>query len=1272
MYHVTGVRMRYVGFMGLAVLAAAGTGAFGDTPAVWDGSPNNWSSALHWSSNPNVPNNGTPPGSLYDVTVTSGTVTLDINPTIQVFTFTGGLLNGAGNLTVLGSMNWSNSATLGGSGNITTTDLTMTTYANMSGTGSLTSTGANSTWNAPGGYIVTLAAGNTYTNQGTLTINTASSPLWTGGTFNNSGSSALVTAGAPTINSMFNNTGSVSASNGTLSLSGGGTDTGNYSTSGAGNISLTGGTRVFNAGASVSSGTLTVNGGALTLNSAVPSSISNLNLMSGTINGTGNATVAGTLSWSGAGPGISTIGGSAAISAGNVAITTYVTMNGTSSLTATGANSSWNAPGGYTVTLAAGNMFTNQGTLTINTTSSPSWNGGTFNNSGSLALATAGLPTISSTFNNSGSVSASNGTLSLSGNGTDTGSYSTSGSGVVSLTGGTRVFNTGASVSSGTLTVNGGTLSFNSATPNSISNLSFISGTINGTGNATLVGTLSWGNSGSPAGATIGGNVSISGGNVAITTYAAMNGTSSVTATGANSSWNPTGGYIVTMALGNTFANQGTMTINTGSSPQWNGGTFNNSGTLNNVGAGNALISSTFNNSGAVSASNGTLSLSGNGTDTGSYSTSGAGIVSLTGGTRVFTTGASVSGGTLTVNGGTLSLNSATPNSISNLSFIGGMINGTGNATVTGTLTWGNSGSLSGATIGGNVSFSGGNVAITTYAAMNGTSSVTATGANSSWNPTGAYIVTLAAGNTFTNQGTLTINTASSPQWNGGTFNNSGTLTNVGAGISLISSTFNNSGAVSAANGTLSLGGGGTDTGSYSTSGTGVVSLTGGTRVFNTGASVSSGTLTLNGATLTLNSATPNSISNMNFLGGTINGTGNATVAGIFSWGNSGSLSGATIGGSASITGGIAITTYAAMTGTSSVTATGANSSWNPTGAYIVTLAAGNTFTNQGTLTINTASNPQWNGGTFNNSGSLVQTGAGGPSISSVFENSGSVTVTHGVLSLTGGDGGATTGTFSVGSGATLNLSGGYTLSGAANFSGAGTMNFNAGTNKTFTGVNVAAVTIAGSTSLQVTTNGAASGTSKMTSLTIAGGTNGWTGKLDLTNNRMVLEPNPAASHATALANAQNQVGYGNALGGGIFSTTLPANMGMAVVDNGALFAPLATFGGVAVDANSILVGEELLGDANIDGRVDLTDLSTVLNNFGSTTPAWTSGNFDGATKIDLTDLSDVLNDFGQTDPNASVVAGAGGAVAAAAPEPMSLAVLGAGAVALAGRRRKG
>ncbi|MGN6371126.1 MAG: polysaccharide lyase family protein, partial [Phycisphaerae bacterium] len=73
------------------------------------------------------------------------------------------------------------------------------------------------------------------------------------------------------------------------------------------------------------------------------------------------------------------------------------------------------------------------------------------------------------------------------------------------------------------------------------------------------------------------------------------------------------------------------------------------------------------------------------------------------------------------------------------------------------------------------------------------------------------------------------------------------------------------------------------------------------------------------------------------------------------------------------------------------------------------------------------------------------------------------------------------------------------------------------------------------------------------------------------------------------------------------------------------------------------LQGTALAGDANLDGQVDLTDLSVVLNHFGEGTGSWLEGNFHGGATVDLTDLSDVLDHFGEGSGGAA----AGGRVAA-------------------------
>ena len=177
------------------------------------------------------------------------------------------------------------------------------------------------------------------------------------------------------------------------------------------------------------------------------------------------------------------------------------------------------------------------------------------------------------------------------------------------------------------------------------------------------------------------------------------------------------------------------------------------------------------------------------------------------------------------------------------------------------------------------------------------------------------------------------------------------------------------------------------------------------------------------------------------------------------------------------------------------------------------------------------------------------------------------------------------------------------------------------------------------------------------------GGTNAWNGLVDLGAGKLLVAD--AVTHNTTLANLRNQVAFARTHSDGITSSTLASNMAIAVLDNAVLHR--TTFGGATVDDSYVFVSPEVLGDANADGNVDLTDLSTVLNNFGSATIAWTSGNFDGAATIDLTDLSDVLNNFGAMNPNA---AAAQNPPAAPAPEPATLTLLAPAALFRRSRRR--
>ena len=161
-------------------------------------------------------------------------------------------------------------------------------------------------------------------------------------------------------------------------------------------------------------------------------------------------------------------------------------------------------------------------------------------------------------------------------------------------------------------------------------------------------------------------------------------------------------------------------------------------------------------------------------------------------------------------------------------------------------------------------------------------------------------------------------------------------------------------------------------------------------------------------------------------------------------------------------------------------------------------------------------------------------------------------------------------------------------------------------------------------------------------------------GTLDITNNKLVIEPTSAAK-TVALATLQNQAATHN-----ITSSTLGVNFALAVIDNASLVTPFTTFGGQSVDGNSILLAPELLGDANADGSVDLNDLNMVLNNLGTANTNWTAGNFDNAATIDLTDLNDVLNDLGLTTASTGSIANVQSPVTTSAPEPASLLLIAA------------
>jgi hypothetical protein len=172
---------------------------------------------------------------------------------------------------------------------------------------------------------------------------------------------------------------------------------------------------------------------------------------------------------------------------------------------------------------------------------------------------------------------------------------------------------------------------------------------------------------------------------------------------------------------------------------------------------------------------------------------------------------------------------------------------------------------------------------------------------------------------------------------------------------------------------------------------------------------------------------------------------------------------------------------------------------------------------------------------------------------------------------------------------------------------------------------------------------------------------NSFTGTLNLLTNKLVIQSADSADMAaklSALAAAiRSGINGGIWTGPGITSASAVANprsYGVGLFDN--RFLGLTTFGGMTTDVNSLLLSLAHVGDANINGLVDIQDLTIVANNWQKPSNNWASGdlNLDGIT--DIQDFTIVANNWQQS--SSFSIYNSSFSISQPLPEPATLSLL--------------
>jgi hypothetical protein len=253
----------------------------------------------------------------------------------------------------------------------------------------------------------------------------------------------------------------------------------------------------------------------------------------------------------------------------------------------------------------------------------------------------------------------------------------------------------------------------------------------------------------------------------------------------------------------------------------------------------------------------------------------------------------------------------------------------------------------------------------------------------------------------------------------------------------------------------------------------------------------------------------------------------------------------------------------------------------------------------------------------------------------------------------------------------------------------AGTTNVSSGSYLNASYVRGSALNIASGGSVQIQSNPTAgNGTSKISSLSIAGSIGAWNGKIDLTNNQLVVE-STTTNQAADLARLSDMVkqGYDQNKwdGQGIDSSTAASDtthlhaLGIILNTTSAGATMYPNFYGQTADSSAILISYTYVGDADLNGKVDGSDYSRIDNGYLRHLTGWGNGDFNYDGVINGSDYTLIDNAFNMqgaavagpasivTQEFANITAQISGT--SSVPEPASLGLISIGLFGLLRRR---